>query len=63
MKFKKDVDVVYSSELHYDLFDGGYIKPENMLENIDDADKVNAAIDLVRQFLSEAQEAGNLEAM
>ena len=66
MKFKKITnkeDKVWSSDLHYDLFDGGYIEPGRMLENHGDVVEVNAAIDLIRDFLSEAQENGNLGVM
>ena len=31
MKFKKDAEIT-TSDFWYDLFDGGYIKPENLLQ-------------------------------
>lgn len=55
MKFKSDVETVYTSDFWYDLFDGGYIHPEDFLED-EDAKKVKAAVDLVRQFQTELED-------
>lgn len=68
MKFKfksikSDDDVVYSSDHYYDLMDGGYIDPHEMLEDSDQADKVVEAAELIRRFLDEALAAGNLGEM
>ena len=61
MKFKKLDEPVFTDDPYYDLTDGGYINPEELLENKEDADKVNEAIRLVEQFLQEAQDQGALE--
>ena len=58
MKFKDDIDTVFTGEPYYDLFDGGYIDPEDMLEDPEDVRKVKAAVRLVDEFLFQAQEAG-----
>lgn len=47
--FKEDVEV-YTEEFWYDLTDGGYIKPENVLADEEQIAKLQAAIDLVRSF-------------
>ena len=60
MKFKENAEPVFTSEPHYDLMVGGYIKPEDLLE-ADDAAKVNEALKLVNQFMDEAEEAGLIE--
>ncbi len=61
MKFNKVEEPEASSDFYYDLFEGGYIKPEKMLVEKEDAKKVNDAIKLVKKFLEEAEEAGALE--
>lgn len=58
--FKKDAKTVYTSEPWYALVDGGYIKPDDMLEE-KDAKRVKEAIKLLEQFLSEAEYMGFLE--
>lgn len=40
----------YTTVFYYDLFLGGYIKPEIYLENESDAEKVNEAIATIREF-------------
>lgn len=61
MNFKKNTKIktVYTSDPYYDLFDGGYIKPDLFLEE-EDAKKISEAIELIREFLDEAQELGHL---
>lgn len=61
MQFKTLDEPVFSDDPHYDLFDGGYIKPEEMLENQADIDKVNEAVETIKQFFAEAQKADALE--
>lgn len=60
MKFKKDVEPLFTTDLYYDLFDGGYIKPSELLEP-EDADKVNDAIKIIEQFLDKAEANGAIE--
>ena len=47
--FKEGVEI-YTEEFWYDLTDGGYIKPENVLADEEQISKLQAAIDLVRSF-------------
>jgi hypothetical protein len=51
MKFKEDMEVVPSSEPYYDFFLGGYLEPENFLENEEDIEKVNEARNLIQEYL------------
>jgi hypothetical protein len=48
-KFKKDVSV-YTEEFWYDLTDGGYIIPEEILEDDEQIKELNKAIELVLSF-------------
>lgn len=48
MKLKKNIKALNSSDFYYDLFEGGYIKPEDMLK--EGADKVNDAISTIQHF-------------
>ena len=60
-KFKEDIKV-YTEEFWYDLTDGGYIKPEEILVDESQAAELLKAIELVRSFeraideLSEGEE-------
>lgn len=58
MEFKKRAKVK-TSDVYYDLFDGGYIKPEKLLV-ASDAERVNAALATIREFLQEAEDKGVL---
>lgn len=49
-KFKKKLGPVYNEEFWYDLTDGGYIKPKDLLEDQKQIDKLQQAIDLVKDF-------------
>jgi len=41
---------VTTDNFWYDLADGGYIKPEEMLESKEDAEAVNNAVKVIRDF-------------
>lgn len=60
LKFKKDAEPVVTSEFHYDLFSGGYIDPDALLE-ADDAKALNEAIALINQFEDELEANDLLE--
>ena len=60
MNFKEDAEPVYTTEPLYDLMEGGYIKPDELLEGAD-AENVTAAVALVKRFMSEAEDAGLIE--
>ena len=49
MKIKKDANVS-SGDFWYDLTDGGYLRPEEICENQEDAKKVIEAVKIVKEF-------------
>lgn len=53
-KFNPSTEPVYSSEEWYDLTDGGYIKPEELLVDPKQVEELQEAIRIVRNFLDEA---------
>lgn len=58
MKFKNlnEDDVVWTNDLYYDLFEGGYINPEDLLEDEEEINKVKRAILTINDFLDGAIE-------
>ena len=62
MKFKKSAKIV-TDDFYYDLTDGGYIKPEKLLENKSDADKVLEAIKVLEDFKRSAEDQDVIEYM
>ena len=60
MKFKFEVESVYTDNPFYDLFVGGYINPEDLLEE-EDAQKVLSAMEVVEDFMEKAIKAGHIE--
>jgi hypothetical protein len=63
VKFKKRDEPVWSSDLYYDLFLGGYIEPSDLLADPGEAAEVDAAVATVQRFLDEARETGVLGEM
>jgi hypothetical protein len=61
MKFKSLKEPIGTSDPYYDLFDGGYFKPEKLLADKEEIVAINAAIKLIKQYLSEAEEQGAIE--
>lgn len=61
-KWKKDVKPIASGDIYYDLTGGGYIKPEDFLED-EDAQKVNDALKLIMNFIEEMKENEFIELM
>lgn len=55
MEIKKGL-TISSSDFWYDLTDGGYIKPEEILVKKSDIDKVNDAIDVLKDFENSCNE-------
>lgn len=49
MKIKDGCEVC-SSEFWYDLTDGGYLNPDEILENQNDAKRVKEAIAVIKEF-------------
>lgn len=62
MKYKKDASKVHSDDVLYDLFYGGYIKPEEFLEK-ESAEDVEAAIEVILEFIEGLEERGLIEEM
>lgn len=59
MTFKKDAKIV-TDDFWYDLTDGGFIKPEDVLEPMD-AHKVSQALRILQEFQQEAEKKGIIE--
>jgi hypothetical protein len=55
MKIKEGCTVT-SDEFWYDLTKGGYLKPEDILENSDDVERVKAAIAILQEFEDSCEE-------
>lgn len=55
MEFKKDIEIT-TSDFWYDLFQGGYIKPEEILESPEDAKNVRQAINVLKKFYNSAED-------
>ena len=49
MKIKENLDIT-TDDFYYDLFMGGYLKPENLCENKEDAERVRAAMEVLKDF-------------
>lgn len=60
-KLKKKYKTVETSELYYDLFDGGYIDPEKFLEDKEQIKQVKDAIKLIESYLEFLKEQGAVE--
>lgn len=43
-------DIPYTSDWEYDLFEWGYLNPENILKNQEDIDEVNKAIKILEKY-------------
>ena len=56
----EDSDPIFTTEPNYDLFEGG-IKPEELLTEDHQIKEVNNAIETVKKFLTQAEEAGVIE--
>ena len=55
MKLKKGL-TNSTGEFWYDLTDGGYLKPEEMCEKPEDAQKILEAIKIVKEFEDSCEE-------
>lgn len=61
MEFKDLEEPLYTSDPWYDLFDGGYLDPEEILKNESDVRAIRNAMWVIQAYLDEAQEAGAIE--
>ena len=55
MELKKNAKLTVS-DFWYDLFDGGYIKPEKLLKNKEDINSVREAIEVLEEFRESVEE-------
>lgn len=61
-KFKKDAEPIETTDdFFYMLFYGGYIKPEEYLEDEEQIKKLNNAISLIKEFRNDFENAGLFE--
>lgn len=49
MKLKENLDIS-TDDFFYDLFDGGYLNPERLLEDENDIKKIKDAIETISEF-------------
>lgn len=54
-------EVISTSDFWYDLFEGGYINPDNLLDDKEDIYKINKAIETLRSFKTVVLENGVVE--
>ena len=55
MKLKENLENS-TQDFYYDLTDGGYLKPEEICENKEDAEKVAEAIKVIEDFKQSCEE-------
>jgi len=55
MEIKKGLDIS-SGEFWYDLTDGGYLDPDEICANKEDAEKVKEAIKVIKDFQDSCEE-------
>ncbi|GAA7511711.1 hypothetical protein JP0009_22830 [Helicobacter pylori] len=60
-KFKQTEETTYSTDPYYDLTIGGYIKPSELLADAEQIKQVEQAIQIVYEFLEQAESNGVLE--
>jgi hypothetical protein len=63
MKIKKNSESIGTGDFWYDLFLGGYFKPENYLTNKEDIDAINIAIHNINVYEQALIKAKKLEEM
>ena len=60
MNFIETEEGISTSDPWYDLFDGGYFKPKEIIVDKKESKKVEYAIKVVKQFMREAEETGHI---
>lgn len=61
LKLKQgEILITYTDDFHYDLFIGGYFKPDRFLDE-DSAKKVKEAINIINQYENLLVENGLIE--
>lgn len=59
MQVKDDASVT-TDDFFYDLFDGGYIEPERLVDEVSAA-RVRDAMEVIEEFRAALEEAGTIE--
>lgn len=59
--FKEVEEPVWTDDPWYDLTDGGYIRPEELLIDEEQIKKVQESVDILSAFLQQAYEKGVIE--
>lgn len=60
MEIKKKAKIT-TNDLYYDLFEGGHLKPEEILEHQKDIDEVNKAISVINRLRKSLENSDNFE--
>lgn len=60
MKWKENAEIV-TSDFWYDLIDGGYIKPKDLLEDESEIKRIGDAIEVLKEFRRSAEAEEVLE--
>jgi hypothetical protein len=55
MNFKENLEM-YTDDFWYDVFDGGYISPEKLLEDSEEISRINNAIEILKEFREACEE-------
>ena len=61
MDINANIEPLTTNDFWYDLTDGGYIVPEKILKNKDDADAVNKAVETLIKFKQSIINSGVVE--
>jgi hypothetical protein len=62
MEFKKNIEI-FTDDFWYDVFEGGYIKPEKLLKNESDVVQINKAIKILNTFKTELEKQNIIQEM
>jgi len=61
MELKDNIEEFSSSDIYYDFFDGGYLEPEDFLENKEDIEKVNEAAKVLNEYFNALESSDKYE--
>lgn len=50
MKLRSDLDNIWVDDFYYDVFVGGYLSPENILGDQEDIDRINEAMEVMKEY-------------
>lgn len=63
MKFKENAEPTITCDFWYDLFKGGYLEPENFLEDPEEVKRVEEARQLLMKYKRELMDSELVEDM